>query len=455
MERSPVRTPFPSLRPAGLRTATAALLAAPLIAAPTAAQADSGPQAGPGAPGDCLAADGATVEEERLSGDVPQEILRRSGFDGMAADFTRALCSAPNLKAAENAVRRHGDRLWSAAVARVQGTGPYAEASQGTSKGAGRDGSEDRLSAGDDRPLYWARLGMASALRRWEPSFDLADADRARLIEDLERVSRGQDDMDFPGDPNMKRVVVTGFDPFRLDGDMRRSNPSGAAALALDGAVIETEAGPAVVQTAVFPVRWRDFADGMVESALAPHYTGDRPADAVFTVSQGREGRFDLEAHNGAWRGGSDDNERVGDEGMIPIPEGAPTVTPQPQWSDSTIDRPAVVEAVSDAPFPVVDNTEVTEIPAGGTEPVTRPDGPTEGSQARAGGGGSYLSNEIAYRNTLLRDATGRDIPAGHIHTPILHFGEGSDAVTDPSFEEMRDSITEQTTLIVEASVRD
>ncbi|MDA2808687.1 pyroglutamyl peptidase [Nocardiopsis suaedae] len=434
-----MRTPSPSPRPTALRTAAAALLAAPLFAAPAAAQAD----AGPGGPADCLAADGATVEEERLSGNVPQEILRRSGFDGMAADFTRALCSAPNLKAAENAVRRHGDRLWSAAVARVQGTGPYQGA------------SEDGLSAGDDRPLYWARLGMTSALRRWEPSFGLADADRARLIADLERVSRGQDDMDFTGNPNMKRVVVTGFDPFRLDGDMRRSNPSGAAALALDGAVIETEAGPALVQTAVFPVRWRDFTDGMVESALAPHYTGGRPADAVFTVSQGREGRFDLEAHNGAWRGGSDDNERVGEEGMVPIPEGVPTVSPQPQWSDSTLDRPAIVEAASGSPFPVVDNTEVTEIPAGETDPVVRPDGPTEGSQARAGGGGSYLSNEIAYRNTLLRDATGRDIPAGHIHTPILHFGEGSDAVTDPSFEEMRDSITEQTTLIVEAAVRD
>ncbi|WP_020380429.1 hypothetical protein [Nocardiopsis chromatogenes] len=439
-----MRTPSPSTAfpgPAALRTAAAALLTAPLIAAPAAAQADAQP------PADCLAADGATVEEQRLSDDVPQEILRRSGFDGTAADFTRALCSAPNLKAAENAVRRHGDRLWSAAVARVQGTGPY--------RGASRDTSEDGLSAGDDRPLYWARLGMTSALRRWEPSYELADADRARLIEVLERASRGQDDMAFSGNPNMKRVVVTGFDPFRLDGDMRRSNPSGAAALALDGTVIETEAGPTLVQTAVFPVRWRDFTDGMVESALVPHYTGDRPADAVFTVSQGREGRFDLEAHNGAWRGGSDDNERVGEAGMVPIPEGVPTVSPQPQWSDSTLDRPAIVEATSGSPFPVVDNTQVTEIPAGGTEPVVRPGGPTEGSRARAGGGGSYLSNEIAYRNTLLRDATGRDIPAGHIHTPVLHFGEGSDAVTDPSFEEMRDSITEQTTLIVEASVRD
>lgn len=50
---------------------------------------------------------------------------------------------------------------------------------------------------------------------------------------------------------------------------------------------------------------------------------------------------------------------------------------------------------------------------------------PTPGSQARAGGGGDYLSNEIAYRATLLRDALGLEAPGGHIHTPVL---EGLDA---------------------------
>ncbi|NKY96164.1 hypothetical protein [Nocardiopsis alborubida] len=414
------------------RIAASALIAAPVLALAAPAQAEQ-------ATG-CLGREGATVEEARVTEEVPQEILRRSGF-AMAVDrFTRELCAASGADEASAVVERHGDALWREAVDRVQGNGKVG-------------GS---LSAGDDRPVYWARLAMTSALNRWQPDFELSDADRAGLVADMDRRSRGHDDTDFaevPGEPEALHIIVTGFDPFRLDNDIRQANPSGAAALALDGAVIETDAGVAVVETMLFPVRWRDFTDGMVEEALLPHYTGDRPADAVITVSQGRPGQFDLEAHNGAWRGGAADNESAGPEEMIPVPDGVPTVTPQPQWSDSTLDHPAIVEETTGAPFPVVDNTTVTEIPEGETEPVVSEDGPTPGSEARAGGGGDYLSNEIAYRNTLLRDATGLDIPAGHVHTPVLDLGSG-DGVTDPGFEENRAAIVGQVEDIVAAAVR-
>ncbi|MFC4561034.1 pyroglutamyl peptidase [Nocardiopsis mangrovi] len=414
------------------RAAASALIVAPVIALGGPAQAEQA--AG------CLGEEGATVEEARLAQDVPREILSRSGFDSAVDRFTRELCEASDADDAGAVVERHADALWQEAVDRVQGTGE-----------AGGD-----LSAGDDRPLYWARLGMTSALNRWEPDFELDDAERAALVADMDRRSRGQNDADFPevpGESEVRQVVVTGFDPFELDFDIRQANPSGAAALALDGAVIETDDGVVAVKAMLFPVRWRDFTDGMVEQALLPHYTGDRPADAVITVSQGRPDQFDLEAHNGAWRGGYDDNESVGTEEIVPVPDDVPTVTPQPQWSDSSLDRSAIVEQTTGEPFPVIDNTEVTEIPAGETEPVVSPDGPTPGSEARAGGGGDYLSNEIAYRNTLLRDATGRDIPAGHVHTPILEFGSGGD-VTDPEFEENRATIVGQVEDIVAAAVR-
>jgi pyrrolidone-carboxylate peptidase len=78
----------------------------------------------------------------------------------------------------------------------------------------------------------------------------------------------------------------------------------------------------------------------------------------------------------------------------------------------------------------------VTEIPAGQTVPVVSPTGPTPGSVARAGGGGDYLSNEIAYRATLLRDALGARIPGGHLHTPVLQFDAANTTeLTDPVFE--------------------
>ncbi|WP_047868107.1 hypothetical protein [Nocardiopsis sp. RV163] len=414
------------------RIAASALIAAPVIALGAPARAERAT--------DCLGRDGATVEEARVDEEVPQEILRRSGLVMNADRFTRELCAASGTDEASAVVERHGDALWREAVDRVQGNGKVG-------------GS---LSDGDDRPVYWTRLAMTSALNRWQPDFELSDADRAGLVADMDRRSRGHDDTGFAevrGEPEALHVVVTGFDPFRLDDDIRQANPSGAAALALDGAVIETDAGVAVVETMLFPVRWRDFTDGMVEEALLPHYTGDRPVDAVVTVSQGRPGRFDLEAHNGAWRGGAPDNESVGTAETVPVPDGVPTVAPQPQWSDSSLDHSAIVERTTGAPFPVVDNTAVTEIPEGGTEPVVSEDGPTPGSEARAGGGGDYLSNEIAYRNTLLRDATGLDIPAGHVHTPVLDLGPG-DGVTDPEFERDRAAIVGQVEDIVAAVLR-
>jgi hypothetical protein len=74
---------------------------------------------------------------------------------------------------------------------------------------------------------------------------------------------------------------------------------------------------------------------------------------------------------------------------------------------------------------------------------------------SRQGGGGDYLSNESAYRNTVLRDTFGLSIPAGHIHTPVMtnFFGgtpttgggtRDDNAITDPRFEAYRTAIVAQ-----------
>lgn len=384
-------------------------------------------------------APGVTVEERRLDGDVPRQILDDSGFDGVAPAFATSLRGAGSYAQAERAAVRHGERLWQRAVDRAQGRGP-----------AGGELSRD-----DDRPLYWARLAMTRELRAWHAESGLSEAAGVRLLERLESASRGQDSMaGGAGDraKGVKRIVVTGFDPFTLDRDIRISNPSGAVALALDGTVIRTADGPARVETAVFPVRWGDFADGTVERAL--RRTLPR-ADLFVTVSQGRVGRIDVERYNGAWRGGFGDNENVSETGLVPVKDPAT----QPQWTTTTLPYAAIV-AAGTGRFPVYDNTSVTEIPAGGTAPVVRPDGPTPGSAARAGGGGDYLSNEIAYRATLLRDRLGLDIPGGHVHTPVLQFGPGNTdpatgTVSDPVFVQNRLDITEQLRTIVRVAAEE
>ncbi|WP_199536846.1 hypothetical protein [Spongiactinospora gelatinilytica] len=164
---------------------------------------------------------------------------------------------------------------------------------------------------------------------------------------------------------------------------------------------------------------------------------------------QGRPGQFDIERHNAAWRGGFPDNENRSSTGLIPVTDPAA----QPQWTVTTLPYQDIV-ATPTGRFPVHDNTQVTEIPAGETTPVVRPDGPTEGSAARSGSGGDYPSNEIAYRATLLRDRLGRKIPGGHVHTPVLEFGAGNTdpetgTVTDPDFVRNRLDIIAQVRSIV------
>ncbi|MDX2540515.1 pyroglutamyl peptidase [Streptomyces sp. WI04-05B] len=394
------------------------------LATPTTAEATEPTSAAP------------TVEELRLAGAAPQEILRRSGFDSVATEFARALDRARSYADARRLVVHQAAALWRRAVDRAQGRGP-----------AGGDLSRD-----DDRPLYWARLGMTRELRLWEPSFGLSGDQRASLSGELERNSRGQTSIRYPCGGTPKRVLVTGFDPFTLDRDIRISNPSGATALALDGTVIETADGPARVETAVFPVRWQDFTEGTVERTLKPYLP---KVDLFTTVSQGRVGRFDVERTNGAWRGGFGDNENIGRTETVPVADPGS----QPQWTSTTLPYKAIV-AADTGRFPVYDNTSVTEIPAGGTAPVVRADGPTAGSTARAGGGGDYLSNEIAYRATLLRDrlGLGATLPGGHVHTPVLQFGTGNTdpatgAVTDPEFVRNRLDIIAQVRSILTVAV--
>ncbi|MEU0238192.1 pyroglutamyl peptidase [Nocardiopsis sp. NPDC006198] len=326
-----------------------------------------------------------TPEEDRAGLPEPRRILARSGFGAAEPLFSADLRAANDLAQAREAVSAHASRLWTEAT-RTDVDGP------------------------DDRPPYWARLVLAARLRTWRPGFALSEAERADLLHLLETGSRGITDLDFPPGERWIRIVVTGFDPFRLDEDPGCSNPSGAAALDLNGWTFPVGGRTAVVRTAVFPVRWADFDAGLVEEALADQHGR---ADAVVTLSRGRPGRFDIEEWNGIWRGGGPDNVREVRTGRAPVP--GPDA---PEWTRSSLPGARIAEATAGRPYPVVVNTAVTEVPAGADEQRERPDGPSEGSAARRGGGGNYLSNEIAYRNTLLRDRSGWDVPAGHVHLP-------------------------------------
>ncbi|WP_018349887.1 hypothetical protein [Longispora albida] len=406
-----------------LRKTLGALLAATVIVVPgtsaSAAPSCSDPSAQ------------LTVEEQRLAkaiGADPEPVaarlIRSGGLNHIVHAFQRSLCHAPSTHVAATLARAHGRHLWEAAVA----------------------------ARGDDRPLYWARLSMTGTIRQWRAP---ATVDKAAVERELEHASRGITSSEFAPMPGVRRLFVSGFDPFQLDSEIRRANPSGAGVLALDGRVITVGGQLVQIQAAIFPVRYADFDAGMVERAFTPHLAaGAQLADIVATVSQGRPGQFDLEVHNGRRRSVSSigDNNNIWGGGSAVAPRVFPGVGPGAEFVPSSL--PVQAMSTAQGAFPVKINSSVYEIPAGQSAPVFRPDGPTAGSVAVQGGGGGYLSNEIAYRASLLREALGAPVRGGHVHTPVLNFGPGNTTdLTDPVFEAGRASIVTELEAILRAAV--
>ncbi|MBB0232131.1 pyroglutamyl peptidase, partial [Streptomyces calidiresistens] len=260
------------------------------------------------------------TEEARLDREIPDRVLRHGGHGDAVTAFTGALDAARDEEEALRVVRHHGRRLWRNAARRARETD------------------------GDDRPLYWTRLAMVRLLRARHPAGDPLGA---ALIAALERSSRGIGGNHLPAGGERLRVVITGFDPFGLDRDIRRGNPSGAAVLALHGTTLRTADGrTAHVEGVILPVRWHDFTDGIVEEALTPYLEeGPRRVDLFMTISRGRPGFFDLEAFNGARRGDTPDNAGVRAPGPVPVPPG-PDGAEGPQWTRSTLPMERMVAAV-------------------------------------------------------------------------------------------------------------
>lgn len=463
------------------------------------------------APEDCI--DGAlpvSVEEERLTAvlpaaDDPSQAADRSfartmvegaGFGDFTAAFAEEVCGQESLADAVAVVERLGSTLWQDAVARAQAIGEV-------------DGD---LPASDDRPLYWARLEAMAVLHQWSPGFALSTEERASLVDAFDRAARGMLDIDLPAGDQVTRVLVSGFDPFTLDGGttgdasgsvgnhIRHGNPSGAIALALDGTTTAAPDGSTVHYEAyTLPVNYPEFERGYLEDTVGPLLgAGDEWLDASITVSQAGGSSFALEQWNGRYHG-----DIAGNDGFAPCPPAALTGTPQlaqdndgcniqvperwgggdsltdpPQWTETTLPIEQMIAARTGADVPrpagsswedesvafgVVWNTNYTYFPdcesadladawqrEEAYPPALEPTPPPADSCARSGGGGAYLSNESGYRNTLLRDRAALDIAAGHIHTPDMQHFDTDFAVTDATFEAWRDAIVAQALELIE-----
>ncbi|MFD5084625.1 pyroglutamyl peptidase [Kitasatospora sp. NPDC058406] len=375
----------------------------------------------------CRTVDSAQPDREQARGADPRTaaLTERGGFGDFVRRFPAALCTARTAEQAGRLVDAWGEALWRAGVDRAQGRRPGGD-----------------LPAVDDRPLYWTRVAMTLQLGRWKPDFAV---DAAVLRQRFEDASRGLADSGFGGRPGVRRIFVSGFDPFGLDAELRRANPSGSAALQLDGRrIVLADGSPAEIQTVLFPVRYGDFDRGIVERAFAPRLApGHRSADLITTVSQGYPGLFTLEAWAGRSRSADPypDNTGALSGGTREHPVTAPGLGPGAEFIATSL--PTGPMTAVQQPYPLKVNTTVTEIPAGASGPVDRTDGPTPGSRAVAGGGGGYLSNEVAYRTNRLRLELAPQLPGGHLHTPVLTgLPEQTEQLTGPVFEQNEAAIT-------------
>ncbi|AUG79211.1 hypothetical protein CFP65_4464 [Kitasatospora sp. MMS16-BH015] len=386
--------------------------------------------------GDCLAARPVTdVEQQRLADPRTGQLIAKGGLSGFVERFPAALCAVRSAPEAAGLVTAWGSALFESAVRRAQAAAPSGG-----------------LAAGDDRPLYWTRLALDGQLDRWQPGFAV---DRAAVRQRFEDASRGLTGNDFRGALGVRRLFISGFDPFGLDAELRRANPSGSVALALNGRRLALADGQRVeIRAVVLPVRYADFDRGIVERAFGRRMApGPRAADRITTISQGYPGKFTLEAWAGRARSADPYPDNLGalSGGTYQHPVVAPGMGPGAQFIATSLPT-AAMTAAAQAPWPVLLNTQVSEIPAGGTGTVDRADGPTPGSTAVAGGGGGYLSNEVAYRSNRLRLELRPEIPGGHLHTPVLTgLPANPQALTGPEFEANEAGIRAEVLTVLEA----
>ena len=482
-----------------------ALCASAALAAPGAAHATSDRGT------DCLDPSvPLSVEESRLAAHLPdaadptvpadrtyaRTVIEGGGFGRYTDAFTAALCRTRSFDGAMALAERKGEALWDAAVRRAQ--------SAGTVRGD--------LPASDDRPLYWTRVEAMSVLRQWAPDGGLTEAERAELVETFDKAARGMFDIDLPPGDDVLRVIVSGFDVYTLDGgvtgpapgtvgnNIRHGNPSGATALLLDGSTYRTDDGKvAHVEAYTLPVSYPEFERGYLEDTVGPFMEpGPRQVDASLTVSQAGGSQFNLEQWNARYHGTYPGNDNgapcraVGGVPQLAVDNpacniqvvdrwgGGDGLTDPPQWTTASLPIAEMIAANTGADVPrppgdtwpdesvafgVVWNTSYTQFPDCTSPelerfnsppsvtypPATPPVPPAESSCSYSGGGGNYLSNESAYRNTLLRDRAGLDIPAGHIHTPDMQRFETDFAVSDPTFDAWRTSIAAQSRNLVHA----
>ena len=148
---------------------------------------------------------------------------------------------------------------------------------------------------------------------------------------------------------------------FLLDKNINQSNPSGVAALLMDGQIIQYKGITAEINTVMIPVRYKDFDQGIIEALLAPYYALNN-VDMIVTVSMGRK-EFDLERFPGKRRSDTaPDNLNVLSGGSKTAPiisQLNDRLLPGNEFVEFSLPVQAMQQAIG--PYKVIDNNKITK----------------------------------------------------------------------------------------------
>lgn len=316
------------------------------------------------------------------------------GFEKQMALVETSLPSSASR--IESIVSKYGKDLWNTAKTWVQASPNNA----------------------DDRPLYWARIKMSVIIKSHTffigdlsaTSQVLPQSSLENVIRIFEESSRNYKYVSFANAGNKKKILVTGFDPFGLDPNVRQSNPSGCVALTLEDK--STANNLAFIQTMIFPVRYTDFDGindpskgsglGVIEKYIGPWID---MVDIIITISQSLPGDYNLDKFSTVRRGGFPDNmnyerelfsEAISKDGNNNL-----------NWIETTLPS-SFLDTQVKYNWTFTDENDIVYNSVGLK--------PTAGAVLRGGSGGNYLSNEIFYRVARLRFTNKPLLPTGHFH---------------------------------------
>lgn len=316
----------------------------------------------------------------------------------------------------QSLVEKYASKLWTEAKSAVQ-SGTY-----------------------DDRPLYWARIKMEVALKNHLKG--KLDSDIENLIQLFEEKSRNYTGINFSkktdnstGGKPKKKILITGFDPFGLNVNIEQSNPSGVVALALHGTEISDEDGNiGEIQAMIFPVRYEDFDKGYVEQYIYPYIPN---VHMIVTISQGYK-YYDIERFASKKRTSKTLDNLAQNKHIIyyNIENGILTrvsYNDLPEFLETTLPKNSIVPGTLGNNIVVYNQFYLSSVKQEswdwsyvlqkfvneGTKDIQ---GPSLGEISVEGSGGDFLSNEIFYRVSLLREQYNSTLKTGHLHLPIIQY---------------------------------